>query len=60
MSSSDNKRSIPKKNRLSKKDIFWIIIVILLGLMVSWGLLKEYKDDDEYRKHIENEQNHTF
>lgn len=58
MSSSDNKRSIPKKNRLIKKDIFWIIIVILLGLIMLWGLLKEFKDESTFQKHIENEQNH--
>lgn len=60
MSSSDNKRSISKRKRLHKKDIFWIIILILTGLLVLWGLLKEYKDDKDFKKHLENEQNHTF
>lgn len=58
MSSSDNKRSIPKRSKLSKKDIFWIIILILIGLIVLWGFLKEYKDDEAFQKHLKNEQNH--
>jgi membrane-associated PAP2 superfamily phosphatase len=56
--SSDNMKSIPKKRRLSKKYIFWIIILILLGLLVIWGLFKGFKEDEKFQKHIENEQNH--
>ena len=60
MPAFDNRRSIPKKQWLSKKDIFWIIIVILLGLIVLWGLFKEYKGDEKFKKYLENEQNHKF
>jgi hypothetical protein len=56
MSSSGDKRSTSNRILLTNKEIFWIIIIILAGLIMFYGLYKEFKDEAEFQKHKENEQ----
>jgi hypothetical protein len=50
--------SIDKKQNL--KAIIWLIIIILLGFFMLWGLYHELKTDREFQKHKEQEENQSF
>ena len=60
MASSDKNKRSPKKGRLTRRDIFWIIILIVPGIVVLYGLVKQSQDDEKFKKHLENEQNHKL
>ena len=52
-----------KKNHVGKKDnrlIIWVIIIALIAAFMFWAFYKEYKEENEFQKHIQKEENHPF
>jgi hypothetical protein len=45
-------------NRRNFSTVIWIMIIILVGALMLWGLYKEYKMEREFEEH--KEQNHSF
>ena len=60
MASSDKSKRFRQKGKLTRKEIFWIIVLIVLGIVVLYGLVKQSQDDEKFKKHLENEQNHKL
>ena len=46
-----------KKDR---KTIIWIIIIIILGILMLWGLYDQFKTDRDFQKHKEKEENQSL
>jgi len=48
-------KSIDKKG--NRKSIIWIIIIIILGILMLWGIYEQFKTDRGFQKHKEKEEN---